>query len=123
MAKTQPSTPDAYPVLEALEALLTETPVEALGPLVGAVERLLCDAKARPLLEAARLLREAEAARRGALVPIPEAASALGCSQWNVYDLIRRGRLPGVRVGGGGHALRVRQADLDQFIRDRIAPA
>jgi excisionase family DNA binding protein len=42
-----------------------------------------------------------------------EAAEILNCSAAYVFQMIRQGELPGVRLG---RSVRVRQEDLDEFI-------
>jgi excisionase family DNA binding protein len=53
---------------------------------------------------------------------VPMVATALGVAPQTVYRLIRRGQLPGVRLGTGagrGQMFRVRADDLERFVAER----
>lgn len=47
------------------------------------------------------------------LLKVPEAAAALGLSRAKVYELIKRGALPSVRIDG---SRRVRASDLRAYV-------
>jgi excisionase family DNA binding protein len=47
------------------------------------------------------------------LLRVPEAASRLSMSRGKVYELIRSGALPSVRIDG---ARRIRTCDLESFV-------
>ncbi|HXF73905.1 MAG TPA: helix-turn-helix domain-containing protein [Actinomycetota bacterium] len=47
-----------------------------------------------------------------------EAAEILGCSRSAVYDLIRRGAIPHVRLSAG--IVRVPEDELEAFLRARV---
>ena len=49
---------------------------------------------------------------------ISRVAAELDCSRTTIYELIRQGQLPALRVG---KALKVPAADVDAFIQRRLA--
>ncbi len=51
------------------------------------------------------------------LLKAEDVASILGCSKSFVYQLIRTGQMPAVRLGT---AVRVRPEDLDVFVQDNL---
>jgi excisionase family DNA binding protein len=51
------------------------------------------------------------------LVSVKEAAKVLSCSPDHVYDLIARGQLESIDIGGKGRSLtRIRLAELDAYL-------
>jgi excisionase family DNA binding protein len=106
----------SHAVLDELVALLSQASTEELPNLLGHFERLaatlplVAGVSATPLppppVDPAALLTVAEVALRLKITP------------WSVYDLIRRDRLPGVRLG---RALRARQVDLETYVHERVA--
>jgi len=54
------------------------------------------------------------------LLTMPVVADRLGYTRSSVYRLVKAGQLPVVQVGG---VWRVREADLDEFIRSLPAVA
>lgn len=52
------------------------------------------------------------------LLTLAETCERLSLSRGTVYALIRRGELPSLKIG---RAHRVREADLDALIADRLA--
>lgn len=51
------------------------------------------------------------------LVRVSEAAKVLDCSRDHVYDLIARGQLESIDIGGKGRSLtRIRLAELDAYL-------
>jgi excisionase family DNA binding protein len=51
-----------------------------------------------------------------ALFTVAEAAAILGVSRKLISQWIRGGALPAIRLGPGQRLLRIRQADLEEFI-------
>ena len=47
-------------------------------------------------------------------ISVTDAASAIGIGRTRMWDLIREGRVPAVRIN---HRVLIRTADLEQFIR------
>jgi len=45
-------------------------------------------------------------------IPIREAASKLACSEDTIRRLIKAGRLPALRLGGGTGAIRINEKDI-----------
>lgn len=54
---------------------------------------------------------------------VPEAALMLGLSSPTVRRLIREGTIPIVQLGGRGHAVRIRRADLDRLLEAQAVSA
>lgn len=51
------------------------------------------------------------------LVRVTEAATVLDCSKHHVYDLIARGQLESIDIGGHGRSLtRIRLSELDAYL-------
>ena len=50
------------------------------------------------------------------LFTVAEAAERLRLSQAAIYEMVRRGQLPAVRVGPRKGAIRIRASDLDQCL-------
>ncbi len=95
MKKAFPGRPATIP-LEALEARVASIPVEDIPSLLGELERL------RALLY--RRLAEAnkthgEARLDQPLLTVDQAAQLLNLKPSTVYELVRRNRLPHVRLG------------------------
>jgi excisionase family DNA binding protein len=59
------------------------------------------------------------ATRSPELLRIPEAAERLNVSRASVYRWIDEGRLPAIQLGGRGAPIRVRAAELDEWIDNR----
>ena len=53
------------------------------------------------------------------LLTVMEVAERLGLYKGSVYKMIDLGMLPAVKVGPNEGAIRVRESDLDQWIKDR----
>lgn len=51
------------------------------------------------------------------LLTVREAAEQLSLSIASVYEMVRTCRLPSVRVGGRGGAIRIRPEDLEDFLQ------
>lgn len=114
--KLQPQRAPGEAALEAVERVLKAASPDALPGFVGALERLKTLALARLLEGDGRRPSEERRADPSQLLTVPEVAEKMRCSQWNVYDYIRRGRLPRVMVG---RLLRVRAGDLESFLDER----
>lgn len=53
------------------------------------------------------------------MLTVNQVAKHLNCSPSLVYELLRKGRLPFIRIGIGEQGCkRIRKEDLDQFIED-----
>lgn len=52
------------------------------------------------------------------MLTVKQVAALLACSEPNVYDLARSGKLPCVRVGSNGAGIRFRESDVDRFLAD-----
>jgi excisionase family DNA binding protein len=104
-------------VLDELELLLAQVPTEDLPDLLGHLERLRLGGTLR-LVAGLRAtpLPPPPAVDPTTLLTVAEVAGRLKITSWSVYDLVRRDRLPGVRLG---RALRVRQVDLEAYVHGR----
>jgi excisionase family DNA binding protein len=102
-------------VLDELEAVLTQARLEDLPDLLGHLERLRLVAFGRFLALAATPVDLGTDPT--ALFTIRDTADRLWMSAWNVYDLIRRGELPAVRLGP--RKLALRRADVERFVLAR----
>ena len=51
------------------------------------------------------------------LLTVREAAEQLSLSIASVYEMVRTCRLPAVRIGGRGGAIRIRPEDLEDFLQ------
>lgn len=51
------------------------------------------------------------------LLTVREAADQLSLSIASIYEMVRAGRLPAVRVGRRGGAIRIRPEDLEDFLQ------
>jgi excisionase family DNA binding protein len=58
------------------------------------------------------------------LIRVREVAEALGLQVSSIYDLCHRGVIPHVRISQGRKRclIRFREADLQEFIRERSCP-
>ncbi len=54
---------------------------------------------------------------RQLLLRVSEAAQVLGICRSTVYELLYAGRIPSVKIG---NARRIRQSDLEAFVRDLV---
>lgn len=54
------------------------------------------------------------------LMTVDEAAAYLRIGRWTLYKLLRRGAIPGAKVG---HLWRIRRADLEAYVRGTGGPA
>ena len=104
-------------VLDELGALLSQAPTEELPDLLGHLERLRLAATLRLVAGLSAAPLPPPPVDPAALLTVAEVALRLKITPWSVYDLIRRDRLPGVRLG---RALRVRQVDLEAYVRERV---
>ena len=59
--------------------------------------------------------------RMSRLLRIPEAAAELSIGRSRLYELIAAGELRAVKIGSRG--VRVFDAELDRFVRERMAQA
>jgi excisionase family DNA binding protein len=57
------------------------------------------------------------------LFDIKTAAERLQCSRGHVYNLINDGLIPTVAIGRGRAKTRIREQDLDDFIKAATTPA
>jgi excisionase family DNA binding protein len=103
-------------VLDELEALLSQARIEDLPELLGHLERLRLGATLRLVAGLRGVPLPFPPADPTALLTVREVAGRLKITPWSVYDLVRRNRLTGVRLG---RALRVRQVDLDSYVQQR----
>lgn len=51
------------------------------------------------------------------LLTVPEAAERLRVSEWSIRRWLRSGRLKGVRIGGSRAGWRVRESELEAFLK------
>ena len=54
------------------------------------------------------------------LLNIKDVRERLGLGQGATYGLIASGSIPSLRVGMGNRSIRVREEDLDRWIRSRV---
>jgi excisionase family DNA binding protein len=57
------------------------------------------------------------------LMTVDDTAGTLGLSPPTVRRLIREGVLPAVQLGGKGHALRIRRADINRLLEPQPTAA
>jgi len=57
------------------------------------------------------------------LVSVAEAARLLGIGRNAVYDLVRRGRLPVVRIGAAGRRILIPRRSLAVWVTHETAPS
>ena len=53
------------------------------------------------------------------LLTSDQVAARLAISKATVYRLVATNDMPAIRLGGAGHSLRVDEADLERWLRDR----
>lgn len=58
------------------------------------------------------------------MMDVPNAAKYIGCGKWQVFRMIKQGKLPCVRYSDGARPKRyIAIAELDKFLEKRMAQA
>jgi len=68
----------------------------------------------------ATLLRGTEEMVDDRLMPLREVEHQLGLSRWTLYDMIRSGKLPAVRLASGHY--RVPASSVEALARGKVTP-
>jgi excisionase family DNA binding protein len=100
----------------SLDALLDDPGKVATLPPEAARALLIALSCLQPLLIQRALLGSPNGNGEADLLTVPEAAQRLKLSDYRVYELIRQGHLKRVPIG---KAVRVKVADLAEFVRQR----